>query len=81
MKSVRIRSISDSYFPIFGLNTDRYSLSLLIQSKCGKIRTRKTSNTDTFYVVYFCSFLIVLRQSVVMNVVMSNRNEISMPRK
>ena len=30
---------SGAYFPAFGLN---------IQSKCGKIRTRKTPNTDTF---------------------------------
>ena len=31
------------YFPEFGLNTERYSVSLHIQSKCGKIRTRKNS--------------------------------------
>ena len=28
-----------------------YSVSLRIQSECGKIRTRKTSNTDTFHAV------------------------------
>ena len=28
-------------FPAFGLNTERYSLSLRIQCKCEKIRTRK----------------------------------------
>ena len=26
-----------------------------IQSKCGKIRTRKTPNTDTFHAVFFYS--------------------------
>ena len=31
------------YFPVFGLNTDIYSVNLRIQSKCGKIRTRKSS--------------------------------------
>ena len=36
VKSVRIRSYSGPY------------LSLRIQSECGKIRTRITSNTDTF---------------------------------
>ena len=41
VKSVRIRS------PPFGLNTERYGVSLRIQYKCGKIRTRKTPNTDT----------------------------------
>ena len=49
VKSVRIRSFSALYFPPFGLNTVRYSVSLSIQSKCGKIRTRKTPKT--FYPV------------------------------
>ena len=35
-----IRSIS---FPAFGLNTERYGVSLRIQSEYGKIRTRKNS--------------------------------------
>ena len=37
-------------FPIFRLNTEIYSVSLLIQSECGKILTRKTANTNTFQV-------------------------------
>ena len=49
VKSVRIRSYSCPYFPAFKLNTERYFLSLRIQSECGKIRTRMTPNTDTFY--------------------------------
>ena len=32
---------SGPYFPAFGLNTERYGVSLRIQSECGKIRTRK----------------------------------------
>ena len=40
------------YFNAFGLNTERYSVPLRILSKCGKVRTRKTPNTDTFHVVY-----------------------------
>ena len=51
VKSVRIRSFSGPYFSAFGLNTERYGLSLLIQSECGKIRTRKTWNTDIFHAV------------------------------
>ena len=51
VKSVRIRSYPGQYFPAFGLNTERYSVSLRIQSECGKIRTRITPNTDTFHVV------------------------------
>ena len=52
-KSVRIMSYSGPYFPAFGLNTERYSVSLPIQSECGKIRTRITFNMDTFYAVGF----------------------------
>ena len=40
-----------SVFSAFGLNTERYEVSLRIQSKYGKIRSRKTPNTDTFHVV------------------------------
>ena len=46
VKRVRIQSFSGPYFPSFGLNTERYSLSLRIQSKWGKIQTR---NTDFEY--------------------------------
>ena len=34
---------SGLYFPVFGLNTEIYSVKLRIQSKYGKIRTRKNS--------------------------------------
>ena len=50
MKSVRIRSYSGPHFPVFGLNVERYSVSLRIQSECGKMQARITPNTDTFYV-------------------------------
>ena len=52
MKSVRIRSYSGQHFPSFGLNTERCSISVRIQFKCGEIRTRITPNTDTFYTVH-----------------------------
>ena len=51
VKSVRIRSFSGPYFPAFGLNTEKYSVYLPIQSECGKIQTKKTPNTDTFYAI------------------------------
>ena len=51
VKSVRIRNYSGPYFSALGLNTERYSVSTCIQSKCGKIRTRKTPNVDTFHAV------------------------------
>ena len=34
---------SGPYFPVFGINTERYTLSVRIQSECGKIGTRKNS--------------------------------------
>ena len=52
VKSVRIRSYSGPYFPAFGLITERYFVSLRIQSECGKMRTSITSNTDIFYAVF-----------------------------
>ena len=51
VKNVRIRSYSSLYFPTFGLNTERYGVSLRIQSKSGKMQTRITPNTDTFHAV------------------------------
>ena len=49
VKIICIRSYSGPHFPTFGLNTERYSVSLRVQSECGKMRTRITSNTDTFH--------------------------------
>ena len=52
VKSVRIRSYSSPYFPVFGLNTERYLVSLRTQSECGKIlrispySVRMWENTD-----------------------------------
>ena len=37
-----------SVFFVFRLNTERYFVSLCIQSKCKKIRTRIIPNTETF---------------------------------
>ena len=54
VKSVHIRSYSGPYFPTFGLNTERYGVSIRIESYCGKIKipTRITLNTDTFCAVH-----------------------------
>ena len=51
---IRIWSYSGPYFPAFGLNTERHSVSLRIQSECGKIQTRITPNTDTFHTTCYC---------------------------
>ena len=47
MKGVRIWSFSGSYFPVFGLNTGRYSVSLRVQSECGKISEISESGLKT----------------------------------
>ena len=47
-----VQVIIRPYFPAFGLNRERYSVSLRIQSECWKIRTRITPNMGTFYAVY-----------------------------
>ena len=66
VKSVRIRSYSGLHFPAFGLNTERYGISLRIQSECGKMRTRITPNMDTFHTVVhvhvFCWFMQILHK-------------------
>ena len=60
VKSVRIRSFTCPYFPAFGLNTERFGVSLCIQCECGKIRTRKTPNTGTFHAVHALETLLIV---------------------
>ena len=48
IRSVRIWSYSDLHFLVFGLSTEGYSVSLRIQSECGKVPTRINPYTDTF---------------------------------
>ena len=60
VKNVRIRNHSGPYFTLFGLNTDRYSIYLRIQSECGKMRTIVTWNTDIFYAVCTSMFCLCI---------------------
>ena len=53
LKRVRIWNFYGLYFPVFRLNKEICGVNLFIQSKCGKIRARKTPNTDTFHAVCF----------------------------
>ena len=52
VKNVQMRTFSGPYFPVFGLNTEIYSVNLRIQSKYRKIRTRKTPHLDDFYALH-----------------------------
>ena len=52
MKSVRNRNFSGPSFLSFGLNTKIYKVNLRVKPKCGKTRSIKTPNTDTFYAVH-----------------------------
>ena len=40
-----------STFSAFGLNIEKYGVSLRIQPECGKMRARITPNTNTFHEV------------------------------
>ena len=51
VKSFYIWGYSGPYFPAFALNTERYFVSLRIQSEYGKTLARITPNTDTFHAV------------------------------
>ena len=46
-------SYSEFFWSVFPCIWIEYSVSLRIQSECGKIRTKKTLNTDTFHAVVF----------------------------
>ena len=61
VKSVRIRSFFGSYFPAFGMKTERYGVSLRIQSEWRKTRTRKSPNSDTFHIVTNLKFGKILQ--------------------
>ena len=52
MRSVRIWSFSGPFFPAFEPNTDIHTVSHHVQSKCDKMRTWKTLNTDTFHAAF-----------------------------
>ena len=45
-------NFSGLFFLAFGLNAEKFRVSLRIQSECGKIWIRKAPNTNTFYVVF-----------------------------
>ena len=70
VKIVRIRSYYGRYFSAFELNTDE--VSLRIMSQCGKIQTRITQNTDTFYVVTEANCIVTLILHVMSTVTKTN---------
>ena len=77
VNSIRVRIFSGPYFPAFGLHTKSYFVFLRIQSVCGKIRTKKNPNTDTFYVVE-CAWLLPLCATIctVVKKLLQNGHEI-----
>ena len=48
VKRVQIRSFFGPYFPVFGLNTEIYSVNIRAQSEYRKIRIRKNSVFEHF---------------------------------
>ena len=72
VKSIQIWKYSRSYFSAFGLKKDRYCISLRIQSKYGKIHSRITPNTDTFYAVANVSPVIYVNRAREINSAIKN---------
>ena len=68
-----------SVFSAFGLNTERYSTSLRIQSKYGNIRTRKTPSVDIFHALPFTSYQINIQTSIKFSNILSNVTNSSKP--
>ena len=64
LKSVQTRIFSGPCFPVFGLNTEIYGVNLRIQSKCGKIRTRRTPYLDDFHTVHITFIRSSLKQEI-----------------
>ena len=64
---------SGPFFPAFGLNTERYGVSLRIQSECGEIWIRKAPNTNTFYVVFMVESQSMLPHELRM-IILGNKN-------
>ena len=69
VKRVRIRSYSGPHFPAFGLNTERYAVSLRIQSKCGKMQTRITPKKDALYVVFFLWVSLIMNKFIMSSII------------
>ena len=57
VKIICTHGYSVQHFPAFGLNSEREdsAFGLRIQSKCGKMQTRITLNTDTSHAVSKCA--------------------------
>ena len=58
---------SGLYFPAFRLNTERYSVSLRIQSKCRKMRTRRNSLFGHFSRSVILMFRTILPSSAMLS--------------
>ena len=56
--------LSTLYFLVYGLNAERYGVSVRLQSEYRKIRTRKTPNLDTFHAVTSTLEIIISPENV-----------------
>ena len=60
---------SGPYFPAFQLNTEKYFVSLHIQSECKKHGPEKTSYLDTFHIVQtYWKFFVEVGENIVLNI-------------
>ena len=51
------RGFSSPYFPAFGQNAERYGVSLLIQSECGKYGLEKSRRSGVFNINFEYIFI------------------------
>ena len=67
------------FFPAFRLNTEIYRVRLCIQSKCEKLRTTKTPNTETFYLsplLYFKPYQYIRESITKFKVIITSSKEL-----
>ena len=50
--------VSGPYFPVFGLNTEIYSVNLVCNPNTGKYGPEITPYLDTFHAVIFCKAVL-----------------------
>ena len=74
-KLSKCRVFSGPYFPAFRLNTETYSVSFSIQSKCGKIRKRRNSVFGHFHSVILVLSINVIVSKLIGSFNVSSRNK------
>ena len=70
VKSVQNGVFSGPYFPEFGLNTERYEVSLLFSPNAGKYGLEKTPYFDTFHIVFVFAITVMIDVIIIIGAVL-----------